>query len=79
MSKSNTVEENSNNNLNKPKNEKFYVNKRGLIRKADSLKNLSNCEVFMVVYQKDMDKIYTHSTSKGFTLQRITELILKDV
>ena len=26
-----------------------------------------------------MDKIYTHTTNKTFTLQRISELILKDV
>lgn len=26
-----------------------------------------------------MNKIYTHTTNKTFTLQRITELILKDV
>lgn len=75
MSKSNTVEELSI----KPKNEKFYVNKRGLIRKADALKAQCNSEIFLVVYQKDMDKIYTHTTNKTFTLQRITELILKDV
>ena len=71
--------EESNRSSQRPKNEKFYVSKRGITRKADAMKSQFNSDIFIVVYQKDMDKIYTHSTSRNFTLERITKLILRDV
>lgn len=85
---SNTNEESSslrNNAINsqskkmKAKNEPFYVQKRGLFRKADQV--IKNCpsDIFIVIHHKENDKIYTYTSDKNFTLQKISELILRDL
>lgn len=64
----------------KAKNEKFYTQKRALIRKADQIQRQSNCEVFFVIHHKELDKVFTYTSSeKDFPLERATYLILRDV
>lgn len=36
-------------------------------------------DVFIVIHNKEIDKIYSHSTSKDFSLEKITALILREV
>ena len=74
MDRDNTNEESSSNKYNfgspktksvnmpkAPKNEKFYVHKRGLFRKADQVVKSVNCDVFITIHFKENDKIYTYA------------------
>jgi hypothetical protein len=84
---SNTNEESSSRNIpaastnkkSKVKNEVFYVKKRGLWRKADQIIKQCPSEIFIVIHHKENDKIYTYASDKNFTLQKVTELILRDL
>ena len=62
-----------------PKNEKFYVHKRGLFRKADQVVKSINCDVFITIHYKENDKIYTYANDQNFTIGRVSELILRDM
>lgn len=61
------------------KNEKFYVHKRGLFRKADQVCKSINCDVFITIHYKDNDKIYTYANDQNFTIGKVSELILRDM
>jgi len=37
----------------KPKNEAFYVKKRGMMRKADQINKFCNADVFFFIYTRD--------------------------
>lgn len=60
-------------------NEQFYVKKRGLYRKAEQVVRGCNADVFILVHQKDTDKIFSFTSHKNFSLEKISELILRDV
>ena len=62
-----------------PKNEKFYVHKRGLFRKADQVVKSINCDIFITIHYKENDKIYTYANDQNFTIGRVSELILRDM
>ena len=61
------------------KNDPFYVSKRGLFRKAEAVVKRFNSDVFIVIHQKDSDKIYTYTNDKTYSLERVSDLILRDV
>ena len=61
------------------KNEAFYVKKRGPFRKAEQVVRFCNSDVFIIVHHKDSNKIFSFTSQKDFTLQRISELVLRDV
>lgn len=61
------------------KNDPFYIAKRGLIRKAESLNKKFETDVFIVIHQKQSDKIYAFTSDKNYSLERISDLILRDV
>jgi hypothetical protein len=61
------------------KNEKFYVHKRGLFRKADQVTKSINCDVFITIHYKENDKIYTYANDQNFTIGKVSELILRDM
>lgn len=61
------------------KNEIFYQKKRGIQRKAEQLMRSCDSEVFICVYKKDLKKVYTYQTSDSFSLEVVTDLILKEV
>jgi len=52
----------------KPKNtqqinqEAFYTKKRALVRKAEQVSKACNSDVFIVLHQKDTDKIFSYSS-----------------
>ena len=83
MSKSNEGSSSLKNTLTgkkgKAKNEVFYTKKRGLFRKAEQVAKQCLSDIFIVVHNKENDKIYTYANDKNFTLQRISELILRDL
>ena len=54
------------------KNEQFYVKKRGLFRKAEQVVRNCNSEVFIIVHNKDSDKIFSFTSDEKFNLERIT-------
>ena len=60
-------------------NETFYVKKRGLFRKAEQVVRSCNSDVFIIVHHKDTDKIFSFTSDRGFTLERISTLVLRDV
>ena len=61
------------------KNEAFYVKKRGLFRKAEAVTKYCNADVFIIVHQKDSDKIFSFSSDPDFTLEKISALVLRDM
>ena len=61
------------------KNEQFYVKKRGLFRKAEQVVRYCNSEVFIIVHNKDSDKIFSFTSDEKFNLERITHLVLRDI
>ena len=61
------------------KNEQFYVKKRGLFRKADQVVKSCNSEVFIIVHNKDSDKIFSFTSDIQFNLEKISELVLRDI
>jgi hypothetical protein len=60
-------------------NEAFYVKKRGLFRRAEQVVKSCNSDVFIIVHQKDTDKIFSFTSDRKFTLEKISELVLRDV
>lgn len=60
-------------------NEQFYVKKRGLFRKAEQVVRSCNSDVFIIVHQKDTNKIFSFTSDKDFDLERISTLVLRDV
>jgi len=60
-------------------NEQFYVKKRGLFRKAEQVVKSCNSDVFIIVHQKDTDKIFSFTSDREFTLEKISDLVLRDV
>ena len=61
------------------KNEAFYVKKRGLFRKAEQVVKFCQSDVFILVHHKESDKIFSFSSDPGFTLEKISTLVLRDV
>jgi sulfur transfer protein SufE len=47
---------------NKEKNDIFYVKKRGLFRKAEQVVRYCNSDVFIIVHNKDSDKIFSFTS-----------------
>jgi len=60
-------------------NETFYVKKRGLFRKAEQVVRSCNSDVYIIVHHKDSDKIFSFTSHPGFTLEKISTLVLRDV
>jgi sulfur transfer protein SufE len=61
------------------KNELFYVKKRGLFRKAEQVVKQCNSEVFIIVHNKDSDKIFSFTSDAKFSLEKISDLVLRDI
>lgn len=55
------------------------MKKRGLFRKADQVVKGCNSDVFIIVHQKDTDKIFSYSSDPTFNLEKISSLVLRDV
>ena len=54
------------------KNDAFYIAKRGLFRKAEGVGKKHNSDVFIVVHQRENDKLYCFSNENNFSLERVT-------
>ena len=63
----------------KEQSDLFYVKKRGLFRKAEQVVKYCNSDVFIIVHQKDNDKIFSFSSAQDFNLEKISALVLRDV
>ena len=57
----------------------FYVKKRGLFRKAEQVVRYCNSEVFIIVHNKDTDKLFSFTSDQQFNLEKISALVLRDV
>lgn len=57
----------------------FYVKKRGLFRKAEQLVRSCNSEVFIIVHNKDTNKLFSFTSDQKFNLEKISTLVLKDI
>ena len=55
------------------------MQKRGLFRKAEQVVGKCQSEIFICIHQKESDKIYTFTSSKDYSLEKISDLILRDV
>jgi len=55
------------------------VKKRGLFRKAEQVVRHCNSEVFIIVYSKDTDKLFSFTSDDHFNLEKISTLVLRDV
>lgn len=55
------------------------MKKRGLFRKAEQVVRYCNSDVFIIVHNKDSDKIFSYTSENKFNLESITSLILRDV
>ena len=61
-------------------NDAFYIKKRALFHKANSVKKSFDCDVFILVHEFSQDKIYPYSSNeKEFTIEKITSLILREM
>ena len=60
------------------KNEQFYVKKRGLFRKAEQVVKYCNSECFIIVFNKDTDKLFSFTSDEQFNLEKISRLVLRD-
>mmetsp|Transcript_8581 Transcript_8581/g.13263 ORF Transcript_8581/g.13263 Transcript_8581/m.13263 type:complete len:81 (+) Transcript_8581:4-246(+) len=54
------------------KNEQFYVKKRGLFRKAEQVVRYCSSDVFIIVHNKDSDKIFSFASDEKFNLEKIS-------
>ena len=61
------------------KKEQFYIKKRGLFRKAEQVAKHCNTDIFIVAYNNDTNNLFTFQSDAKFNLEKISELILKDV
>ena len=61
------------------KSELFYVKKRGLIRRAEQVKISCNSDVFIVIHNKENNKMFSYTSDPEFNLEAVSELILKEV
>ena len=61
------------------KSETFYVKKRGLFRKAEQVVRYCTSEVFIIVHNKDTDKLFSFTSDREFNLENISKLVLRDV
>ena len=61
------------------KSELFYVKKRGLLRRAEQVKTSCNSDVFIVIHNKENNKIFSYTSDPMFNLEVVSELILKEV
>jgi hypothetical protein len=50
-----------------------------LIRNAEKLNKLCDCELFILIHNKITDKIFSYNSDPSFDLVRVTDLILKDI
>ena len=66
------------NDINK-RNKLFYVKKRGLFRKAEQMVKACNTDVFIIVHNKDNDKLFSITSDTEFNLQKISSLVLRDI
>ena len=60
-------------------NEAFYVKKRALFRRAEAVVRQCNSDCYVIVHHKDSDKIFSFTSGRDFTLEKIAGLVLRDV
>lgn len=59
-------------------NEAFYIQKRGLMRKADAIAKSFDSNVFVIMHNRDSDKIFSYTSDPNFGLEHVSELLLND-
>jgi hypothetical protein len=64
----------------KHKNDTFYVKKRGLFRKAEQVVKQCDCDVYIVVKNHQLDKIYSYTSSEtDFSIDKVAKCVLKEL
>ena len=56
----------------------FYSKKRALFRKIDEFAGSQDCEVFMIIHNKKSDRSFSYTSDTYYTLEKISELVLKE-
>merc|ERR1711907_831336 len=60
-------------------NKHFYVKKRALFRKGEQLAQFCNSQVFISIFNNESGKIFSFKSHEDFNLEKITELVIRDV
>jgi len=55
------------------------VKKRALFRKGEQLAQFCNSQVFISIFNNETGKIFSFTSHEEFNLEKITELVLRDV
>ena len=65
-------------NYNTKQQDTFFSRKSALFRKVDEFAGTQDCEVFMMIYNKKSDKSFSYTSDTHYTLEKISELVLKE-
>jgi len=61
------------------KKEQFYIKKRGLFRKAEQVARHCNTDIFIVAFNNVTNNLFTFQSDPKFNLEKVSDLVLKDV
>ena len=53
----------------------YHIRKRGLLKKAIELSSMCGLEMFLLIYDKEKDKIIEYQSNDRFNLGKVTEII----
>lgn len=53
----------------------YHIRKRGLLKKAIELSSMCGLEMFLLIYDKEKDKIIEYQSNNQFNLGKVTEII----
>ena len=53
----------------------YHIRKRGLLKKAIELSSMCGLEMFLLIYDKEKDKIIEYQSNDQFNLGKVTEII----
>mgnify|MGYP006108461455 FL=1 len=53
----------------------YHIRKRGLLKKAIELSSMCGLEMFLLIYDKEKDKIIEYQSNDQFNLGKVTQII----
>ena len=53
----------------------YHIRKRGLLKKAIELSSMCGLEMFLLIYDKEKDKIIEYQSNDQFNLGKVKEII----
>ena len=55
----------------------YHIRKRGLLKKAIELSSMCGLEMYLLIYDKEKDKIIEYQSDDQFDLNKVSEIIIK--